>query len=584
MKLKEIDIENFRSIKNEKIVFTHDCLVLLGKNEAGKTNVLKAIASLFDEYKVSNKDRRKRLENEKIEQYFVRAVFELTPADFNIIEERFNQKYTGTEHVKFKSGISFKEFVKKVFYNFIIKIKIADGEEPTNLYWSYNKKDIELDAPLFLTGTTISLEQGPGKAFNLISNTLQIVNALYNEKPIKCHYWQYSESYLLPSSVNITDFIAKPDDFKALKNIFGLCGREEIKSEFEAAKAEDGDYSNLLEQVSKKVTTSFQKIWNDFKGTSIQLLPNGDEILIKVVGKAKYNFEDRSDGFKKFISILLMLSTESRISKILKNDLILIDEPDQSLYPTSARYLRNELIEISKKSKVVYSTHSQYMIDADCIDRHLIVEKIDDVTIIKSEHANAPFSKDELLRRAIGTSIFECLRETNIIFEGYLDKELFQLFCKQHKCEKDFSEYGNVYLGGISGAEVLAQILMLANKKFLIIADSDDTSKNKKSDFVKNYPDYKDNWLAYGDISRDVATMEDFFTVNHIKYQIAESESSYTYEEDKNAIYNIEKAVNKDKERKQQIKRQLVQSAKKPDILANYADVVQVVKDRLKSL
>ena len=66
MELKKIQIRNFRSIKSEDIVFSHNCLILLGKNEAGKSNLLKAVASVFGKYEVSNKDRRKRVDNEKI--------------------------------------------------------------------------------------------------------------------------------------------------------------------------------------------------------------------------------------------------------------------------------------------------------------------------------------------------------------------------------------------------------------------------------------------------------------------------------------------------------------------------------------
>ena len=106
--------------------------------------------------------------------------------------------------------------------------------------------------------------------------------------------------------------------------MFILCDRENIKKEFEDALAQDGDYINLLEQVSSKVTSTFRSIWPDFKDTSIQLIPNGPEISIKVTNKARYSFADRSDGFKRFISILLMLSAPSKKGKIGERDIILI--------------------------------------------------------------------------------------------------------------------------------------------------------------------------------------------------------------------------------------------------------------------
>ncbi len=43
MKLKEIHIKNFRGIKNQKIESIEDALILIGKNNAGKSAFLAAI-------------------------------------------------------------------------------------------------------------------------------------------------------------------------------------------------------------------------------------------------------------------------------------------------------------------------------------------------------------------------------------------------------------------------------------------------------------------------------------------------------------------------------------------------------------
>lgn len=585
MELSEIRINNFRSIKNEKITFPHNCIILLGKNEAGKTNILKAAAAVFDEYKVSNKDKRKRLDNEKIEEYYIRAIISLNETDFKKVLEKFKNKFKSSEVIKFKSGKTLLDFISK-YYNLLITIDIADNKKAYYSYWTFNKSDFILENELYVTSNNslISTSTEGVQKFNLENEIFSIIKSLYNENPIKCHYWQYSENYLLPNSVSIDEFISTPEEHKALENIFLLCGRANVKKEFDDALSEDGDYSNLLEQISKKVTNTFQKIWKDFKGTSIQLLPNGDEILIKVVDKAKYNFEDRSDGFKKFISILLMLSTQSRSNNIYENDIILIDEPDQSLYPTSAQHLRDELIEISKIAKVIYSTHSQYMIDSNHLDRHFVVEKKDDITSIIKEHINSPYITDELLRRAIGSSIFECLRPINIIFEGYLDKRLFELYINYNNLDKDFSSYGKVYLSGISGADSLVQILLLAQKKFIIIADSDEASRNKRADFEKTYFEFKNNWIAYGDIDNKLSTMEDFFTVKFLQDQILKAGHTYSYDESKNAIYNIDKATNKDKILKQDIKNALVKVVKKTHITDNYRKFIDIIKEKLEQL
>lgn len=218
MDLKEIQIKNFRSIKDEKISFNHNCLVLIGKNEAGKTNVIKAVASVFGQYQVSDKDKRKRIDNEKISEFFILAVYILTPKDFRTIEDDFIKKYEGVENIKFKSGISVKEYLKKVYYNIINRVIIANNETPSLTHWVFpNKKEIELENQLYLAGTTISTT-GTIK-FDLDTVMFEMIKSLFNENQFKCHYWQYSDSYLLPSSVDINNFITTPSDYKALENI-----------------------------------------------------------------------------------------------------------------------------------------------------------------------------------------------------------------------------------------------------------------------------------------------------------------------------------------------------------------------------
>ena len=583
MNLTKIIINNFRSIKEETILLDHNCLILLGKNEAGKSNILKAIAAVFGNYPLTDKDKRKRIDTEKIDKHRITAVFELNKTNIVNLVIGFLKNYTNHNKIKFKSKKTIYDFAAFYFNEFLISTLIGDEKKPYYSRWDRKNEDFELEEPLYLIGNDIVLTSIGSTLFDLESQMFIHLQNVYKEKPQKCIYWKYDDSLLLPSKVSIAEFILNPSSVKALENVFTLCERENIKKEFEDTLSQDGDYSNLLEQVSKSISSTFQKIWKDFKDTSIQLTADGGEILIKVVNKTKYSFEDRSDGFKRFISILLMLSTESRSNKLHERDLILIDEPDQSLYPTSARYLRDELLSISKKSKVIYTTHSQYMIDSSCIDRHLIVEKKDDITTIRKEDKNASFSNDELLRQAIGSSIFECLQPINIIFEGWLDKEIFKKYCDFKKIGKDFKNFGVVYLGGISGVETLVQLLILAKKNFIIISDSDKPSIDRRETFKKSYKEYEDCWLAYADVTKSTSTMEDYFETEYLKKTLSEFKE-YAYDEKINAIENINNATKRDKELTQTIKNKLIQNVKKENIKTDYGEFVNAIKKKISDI
>ncbi len=589
MELTKIMIENFRSIKSETIHIEHNCMILLGKNEAGKSNILKAIAAVFGKYQVTDKDKRKRIDNEIIKDnnYFVRVVIKLSEPDFQIIYDCFIGEYTNINLISFKNKKTLLDFIKTVFYNFLIRIDIAENKTPYFAYWNYSINDFEFENDIYLNGLNFNIDKLGTKqnTDDLRKRLFDVIVEIYKESPYQCHYWQYSDSLLLPSRIDINNFISYPEEYESLKNMFILCNRQDIKKEFDDAKRQDGDYDNLLVQISNEVTKTFKSIWKDFKDSSIELKPNGDyEMLIKIVNKAKYNFEDRSDGFRKFITILLMLSTGARSEQIGDRDIILIDEPDQSLYPTSAEHLRDELLRIAKTARVIYTTHSPYMIDSNCIDRHLIIEKNDDVTIIKKHDENAPFRDDELLRRAIGTTIFETIKPKNIIFEGWLDKELFNKYCNYHNMTKDFKETGIIYLQGIFKVDALVQLLISVNKKFVIVTDSDKASNNKRKDFENNYLEYVSAWLSYSDAVQGIITMEDFISTELIEKCLQKECNTFLYNDSKTAIENIDDVIKDDKEKKQRIKKDIIKELKKKDINDTYHTFINELKNKIENI
>ena len=566
MNLKQITIKNFRSIKEQILEIKHNCIILVGKNEAGKSNILKAIAAVFGEYKLSDNDKRKRIKNETIEDYLIDVDIQLSDNDINEIAKRFIEKYP----LFMLSGKStIEDLIRDIFGTVILTISIEKDAKPKLEFYDYSGHSYKSE-----TGEDIEMA---------ILNLWTIVENYYNENSSKCPYWQYKEDYLLPSKVAINTFMANPNTCKGLKNLFTLCNRGNVNKEFKDALSQDGDYINLFEQISQETTMIFREIWKDFAETSIELKPNGNEILIKVKNEANYSMQDRSEGFKKFVSILLMLSAPSRKNEINDKDIIIIDEPDNSLYPSSARFLRDELLKIAEKSFVIYSTHSQYMIDTNCIDRHYIVEKNCDITSVH-QSPDAEYCDDSVLLNAIGVSIFECLKPQNLIFEGWLDKKLFDIYLTSlsSSLQRMFSGIGKVYLHGISGVYTLVQILILADKNFVVISDSDKPSLDKRNDFFEKYPEFQNSWYDYANIISGISTVEDFLKSEYVEKFIKKSHPEFTFDKKKTTIQNIEVLVSGNKEMKQQLKKELITNATAKDIKSDYKTFIQEIGKKLK--
>ena len=556
MKLDRFEIKNFRSIKDMKINIEEKngkkCLILVGKNEAGKSNILKAISAVFNGYKVSIKDQRKTALDD--DEYYIYAIFKLNQDIFDCVERKLTEEYTIKDLDIFEDNLSIANFIKDAFDEIVLRLYIKDNDIPNLTYWIHEElKDKYKVSNLFYYSTDskqIAKLEGESNSpllepltydhmktivFEIIKNIISMEN-IYK----RVMFWEYSDSHLLPSNVNIENFKSNPDICMPLKNIFYLSNIKDIQQDIENAAKKDKGLHSFLDNISNKATKEFREIWPDLKNIKFIIRKDGEEFDIRIQEKEFYSNEDRSDGFKRFIAILLILSIEYRTQKDYSR-LILFDEPDAFLYPTSARFLKEELLKISEKAVVIYSTHSPFMIDNECIERHLVIERKDDISEIVPQD-KSPFQEDELLKRAIGSHIFESIQSKNIIFEGYTDYKVFKNTYKN----KDFKDCGLVYMGGIKEVNTITTMMMLTGKKFLIVSDSDETSKNKRKDFERDFPTLEENWLEYDEIfdkSNMIKTLEDFYKLDYLSDKIKQYNESYKYDENKSSIDNIDKAV-----------------------------------------
>lgn len=598
MELSKIVIKNFRSIEDITIniskINDSRCLILLGKNEAGKSNILKAISAVFGNYRVSAKDQRKERSGENIqkEDYYIDAIFTLNNSDFKIIETKFKNTFKNTNLIQFDNHQTLLEFIKKYFKKILLNINIDDNQEVNMLYYSIEEK-INFKESIQLVGEEFQICENEESHLTIETLADQIFDCICEiwdlRKIYICHNWEFNEEYILPSEVNIEDFKNNPDICKPLKNLFILGGKSEIQFNIEKYLKQDGDIHNLLDNVSEEATNKFRNMWSDLDKIKFSLLPNGDKIQIFIEDYKKFCMEDRSDGFKRFISMLLILSCEND-----RNKIFIIDEPDAFLYPTSAKNLRKELINLGKTSIIFYSTHSPFMIDNNALgveSRHIIVEKKNGITYVPKDLTKANYVEDELILRTIGSTIFDRIKDKNILFEGYTDYKLF------HKFKNDrFSEYGSLYICGITDINKIIPMMIMTNTKFIIVADSDETSNNKLKEFKKNFPSYENNWLSYSGNNKKINTLEDFYKREYIEHAMrTNGYDDFSLSDDKmfnvdNIKKYIEKRIDKKdkknilKDMMREIKRKLVEQAKKENIEEDYFTFLDKLKESLKKL
>ena len=331
-------------------------------------------------------------------------------------------------------------------------------------------------------------------------------------------------------------------------------------------------FYNLLNEVNTGTNKHIKERWKDFKDVNLELRPDGNNIMIGVKDtKNRYDFQERSDGFRRLTSFLLLMSTETQKIKE-KQKLILIDEPEVGLHPSSAKDLRNRIIELGKDNLVIYSTHSISMIDAENIENNLIVSREKENTKIETAREDGRSSAENIYQ-AIGYSIYEELKKKNILLEGYQDKKILKLFM----IDSEWKPFGICYTDGVKHIECTTSILDLGDRKYFILSDTDKTAKEKKKRMGN--PNY---WFTYKDLESKEITIEDFYnkefflkTVKDVFTRYGINDEEFKDLPENNRIEFIKKTVNNKENRKykekvdeikNEIKDQCIKEFKKIDL------------------
>ena len=623
MELRNVDIKNFKSIEKIELDLEKDCKILVGLSESGKTNFLTALRTLDSSIAVDKTYVKEGTRKEKEALIDFELCF--TEKEKKIILEELTKVSKNLDDLILKDGkkIGLMEFIDN---RLVYRVDIRNNTRKY-LHYTYNKSqqytlnpdytyinaktsnkvtikkisdatEIELETFTVISNKefTCEMQNEIKELYDLLeSKVIEIVKNNNFEIP-KVLYWEYDDKYLLPADVNIEEFINNSDICIPLKNMFELCNITNIKDEYDDKKAMgESSFQNLLDDISDNVDAYLKKIWKSMpKDTKIVLQEVGDIIKIRIKDrKNTYSASKRSDGFKRIVTFLLMLSIDNK-KNALKNTLLLIDEPDSKIDIPGQEYLRDELINIGKNNYVIYSTHSTDMIDNKNIDRHIIIKKENESSTI--ELANDDNYMDvATLYRALGMNVYSVINENNLVFEGWSDQLVFELY--NGKKNTNFKNVGVTHLSGITKANQYAEFWGLLSKKYYIVSDSDATALQMKDSFTENR--YSGKWLTYGELSNNkIVTLEDFITNDKIlktakDFKIDNNFSSDLVEENLKVNDNkasvIEKWIilnNGSKDVKNMMKRfksLLYSNLKKSDITSEYDEFIKNLINTIKT-
>lgn len=369
-KLKYIRIKNYRSINEVEIKFPlNQPVILIGENNSGKSNILRAIDLMFGE----TYPKYKEFDNH---DYYGRN------GEYEIYIE------AGVE----LSDKSIKAFILEKSKNKETNYFVSDKKTNYNVK---NELRQQICTILINSQQTLEYQLSYSSKYTLLSK----LTKAFHEKLV-CN--KDREAKLKDFYTKIINTFLEVEEFNNFKN-----NMSSINGQF---------IQNMNYQL--KIDFSAYDPSNYFKNLQIHPFEN-EEVL---------NFDELGSGQKQ----ILALSFAHAYAKFFKNQnglILLIDEPEAHLHPIAQKWLAKSLFSLAKDGlSIVITTHSPYFIDLNYFESFYLVKKKDNQTIVKNKTKSdlANYCKEKGADKSNEKTIipFYYKSSTSNILKGFFAKKI----------------------------------------------------------------------------------------------------------------------------------------------------------------
>jgi putative ATP-dependent endonuclease of the OLD family len=385
MYISKISLTNYRGVKEERTIQLDEFSSIVGKNDAGKTIILFAIATFLD---IKN--------------------FPITYSDFNDIDQpiifEFDFKSDNLEELlmsklksKVKKGEGLEEYVQDFIFNGTIKYRkeaakvdkkfseelvLIEDFEQEDIRGLYFMSDDELNAILEAYGISVPVE---GKGRNSKAEKVKYIKNHFSEAN-RITFWIQDESKIASLFPEVEMFKAdygleadtkfKSNSVSEIQDYFNRQETEEgtelkkVEAEINAEMQKEADavrdymkeYASSLNSVQIKPTV----IWKDaIKGVDVSFQFDGDDKFIPMSHKGT--------GYRRLFMVARFryLAEKSKGNNVI----YLIEEPETFLHPTAQSDLLAALKDLSNDNQVIITTHSPVFAGATSVNGVVLCSK-----------------------------------------------------------------------------------------------------------------------------------------------------------------------------------------------------------------
>ena len=455
MKLISVRITEFQCVFDSTEFEIGNITCLVGKNESGKTALLKALYRLNPVEQVDDKfdvtddyprsiviDYQDDVESGRREEAdVVEATFALEKQDLKSVEAVFGPDCLKEETptVTLYKGYSNEIVVdgpnadEKATTEWLIKeAELPQGLESEILKCSEVSKMVEVlndhEEPTTTTSDLAALLQ------EIASDGLSMVmyNNILDERVPKFLY--FDEYYLMKGEDNLDSLKQRVDRGTVQESDLPLLGLIEFARLSLDSLANPNRTEALVSQLEAAGNTLSQRVlgyWSQNKDLRMKIdiraaqpgdpadMTSGTNIWARIENTRRSvttPFGTRSRGFIWFFSFLAWYSKFQRSNE---NVILLLDEPGLSLHAKAQEdLLRYFECELRARHQVIYTTHSPFMVDPNRLDRVRIVQ---DLSIESDDDI-----PDEERGTKVTDQILEASQDSLFPLQGALGYEIYQ--------------------------------------------------------------------------------------------------------------------------------------------------------------
>ena len=563
MELIDFRVSMYKGIVDSGWIDVSDLTVFVGKNESGKTSLLKALHKLNpyspEPYEIAKEWPRGRRKERSERHVVCQARFQLSdqekskiiqiggPATFTDIIE-VSRNYAGELKVNFGEDIFSDKLLPsdvddackvlpEVQEDFSIQFK-QRADECINEAKRLAREGLFTELPdlvekhRLLLQEALSPSEPPNQIeTNFINNytqELQNLEIALEELPtIQSKVHQYVIN-CLPTFIYMDDYktfsgTAYLDDIKTrwdedreteedetFLTILNLSGLD-LDELVDLAEGDEDQIEERQYDLADGASTLTRTISDRFRQRryEVDYRVDGQSFFTYVKDEhdpSLIRLEERSKGFQWFFSFELMFMHETKGT--FKGCVILLDEPGLHLHPDAQKDLLLRLEHYAEGNKLLYTTHLPFMIDLNHPDRVRVLKETENGIVVTTDFTDTPPEAKFVLQAALGMDASQSflVADRNLVVEGVDDYWVLTELSNLLQQDGKDGLPGDVLVtpgGSASTAVHIATIMIGQNLDVVALFDSDDEGRRAQEkldhNWITQYNEARTKTLLLGD-------------------------------------------------------------------------------------